>query len=49
MWDMEEIQMAKKAAVKEVILETTLWNCRVALRGIGSTEKTEMQSLDWYF
>ena len=49
MWDMEEIQMAKKAAVKEVILETTLWNCRVALRGIGSTEKTEMQSSDWYF
>lgn len=39
MWDMEEIQMAKKAAVKEVTLETTLWNCRVALRGIGSTEK----------
>lgn len=39
MWDMEEIQMAKKAVVKEVTLETTLWNCRVALRGIGSTEK----------
>lgn len=39
MWDMEEIQMAKKVAVKEVTLETTLWNCRVALRGIGSTEK----------
>lgn len=39
MWDMEEIQMAKRAAVKEVTLETTLWNCRVALRGIGSTEK----------
>lgn len=39
MWNMEEIQMAKKAAVKEVTLETTLWNCRVALRGIGSTEK----------
>ena len=31
--------MAKKAAVKEVTLETTRWNCRVALRGIGSTEK----------
>lgn len=31
--------MAKKNAVKEVTLETVLWNCRVALRGIGSTEK----------
>ena len=31
--------MAKQAAVKEVTLETVLWNCRVALRGIGSTEK----------
>lgn len=31
--------MAKKIAVKEVTLETVLWNCRVALRGIGSTEK----------
>ena len=30
-----------KAAKKEVqvSLETVLWNCRVALRGIGSTEK----------
>lgn len=24
---------------KEVSLETVLWNCRVALRGVGSTEK----------
>ena len=24
---------------KEVTLETVLWNCRVALRGVGSTEK----------
>lgn len=31
--------MAKQAAVKELTLETILWNCRVALRGIGSTEK----------
>ena len=33
--------MAKKAAKieKEVSLETVLWNCRVALRGVGSTEK----------
>ncbi|MBD5526167.1 MAG: N-6 DNA methylase [Lachnospiraceae bacterium] len=31
--------MAKKIAVKEVTLETVLWNCRVALRGIGSAEK----------
>ena len=30
-----------KAAKKDVpvSLETVLWNCRVALRGIGSTEK----------
>jgi type I restriction enzyme M protein len=30
-----------KATKKEVAvsLETVLWNCRVALRGIGSTEK----------
>ena len=32
--------MAKAAKKdKEVSLETVLWNCRVALRGIGSTEK----------
>ena len=32
--------MAKTAKKdKEVSLETVLWNCRVALRGIGSTEK----------
>lgn len=37
--DVEEIQMAKKATMKEAALETVLWNCRVALRGIGSTEK----------
>ena len=24
---------------KEITLETILWNCRVALRGVGSTEK----------
>ncbi len=24
---------------KEVTLETVLWNCRVALRGVGSMEK----------
>ncbi len=36
----EENVMAK-AAKKEVAvsLETVLWNCRVALRGVGSTEK----------
>ena len=30
-----------KATKKEVqvSLETVLWNCRVALRGVGSTEK----------
>ncbi len=27
---------------KEVSLETVLWNCRVALRGIGSTEKNRI-------
>lgn len=31
--------MSVKTATKEVTLETVLWNCRVALRGIGSTEK----------
>ena len=29
----------------QVSLETVLWNCRVALRGIGSTE---MLLLAWY-
>ena len=24
---------------KEITLETVLWNCRVALRGVGSMEK----------
>lgn len=28
-----------RVAKKEISLETVLWNCRVALRGIGSTEK----------
>lgn len=31
--------MANAKKDKEVSLETVLWNCRVALRGIGSTEK----------
>ena len=33
--------MAKAAKKKEevVSLETVLWNCRVALRGVGSTDK----------
>lgn len=33
--------MAKVAKKKEeaVSLETVLWNCRVALRGVGSTDK----------
>lgn len=31
--------MAKATKTKEVTLESVLWNCRVALRGIGSTEK----------
>ncbi len=30
---------ATKKKVEEVSLETVLWNCRVALRGIGSTDK----------
>ena len=30
---------ATKKVEKEVSLETVLWNCRVALRGVGSTEK----------
>lgn len=38
-----------RAAKKEtaVSLETVLWNCRVALRGVGSTEKIEMPLLRW--
>lgn len=37
----EDNLMARVAKAKntEVSLETVLWNCRVALRGIGSTEK----------
>lgn len=31
--------MAKAVKDKEIILESVLWNCRVALRGIGSMEK----------
>lgn len=31
--------MAKKEVEKEVSLESILWNCRNALRGVGSTEK----------
>lgn len=30
---------AAKKKVEEVSLETVLWNCRVALRGVGSTDK----------
>ncbi|RXZ28641.1 restriction endonuclease subunit M [Fusobacterium necrophorum] len=31
--------MAKKKQEKEVTLESVLWDCRVALRGVGTTEK----------
>lgn len=31
--------MAKKTKEKELALEDALWNCRVALRGVGSMEK----------
>ena len=31
--------MAKKKEEKILTLETVLWNCRVALRGVGTTEK----------
>lgn len=31
--------MAKQKKENTVALETVLWNCRVALRGVGSTEK----------
>ena len=31
--------MAKKTKENSFSLENVLWNCRVALRGIGSTEK----------
>ena len=37
--DIGGIVMAKAKKEKEVTLETVLWNCRVALRGIGSLEK----------
>ena len=30
---------ATKKKVENVSLETVLWNCRVALRGVGSTDK----------
>lgn len=30
---------ATKKKIEEVSLETVLWNCRVALRGVGSTDK----------
>ena len=30
---------AAKAKDTQASLETILWNCRVALRGVGSTEK----------
>ena len=30
---------AKKKIEKEITLEQVLWNCRVALRGVGSTDK----------
>lgn len=35
------VAVAKKAvkATKELSLEQVLWNCRVALRGVGSMEK----------
>lgn len=31
--------MAKSVKIKEVSLETVLWNCRVALRGSGTVDK----------
>lgn len=31
--------LAKKKQEKEVTLEGVLWDCRVALRGVGTTEK----------
>lgn len=31
--------LAKKKQEKEVTLESVLWDCRVALRGVGTTEK----------
>lgn len=37
----EDLIMARAAKAKntQISLETVLWNCRVALRGVGSTEK----------
>ena len=43
--------MAKVAKKKEeaVSLETVLWNCRVALRGVGSTDKSRDAIIGLYF
>lgn len=39
--------MAKaKKKTEQVSLETVLWNCRVALRGVGSTEKIGQRFLE---
>lgn len=43
--------MAKKAAkkTKELTLEAVLWNCRVALRGIGNIEKNRDAAISLVF
>ena len=39
-WRIKKMARAAKAKKEvEVSLETVLWNCRVALRGVGTTEK----------
>ena len=40
---------AKPKAEKEVTLEQVLWNCRVALRGIGSTDNNRDAVIGLFF
>ena len=41
--------MAKAKKEKEVDLETVLWNCRVALRGVGNTDKNRDSVIRLFF
>lgn len=41
--------MAKAKKEKEVDLETVLWNCRVALRGVGNTDKNRDSVISLFF
>lgn len=41
--------MARVKKDDSLSLENILWNCRVALRGISSTEKNRDAVTVWYF